>query len=83
MVGLSSFLPGYSDRESPSRFRPNSSRFDPRKDGENRQKPTISCDNGIVGFVLKTGTITGPHALPYALHTNATEQAGASHLHRS
>jgi hypothetical protein len=33
--------------------------------------------------VLKTGTITGPHALPYALHTNATEKAGASHLHRS
>jgi hypothetical protein len=45
---------------------------EPTNDGIARRSP-----------VLKTGTITGPHALPYALHTNATEKAGASHLHRS
>jgi hypothetical protein len=36
---------------------------EPTNDGIARRSP-----------VLKTGTITGPHALPYARQTNATEK---------
>ncbi len=36
---------------------------EPTDDGSARHPP-----------VLKTGTITGPHALPYARQTNATEK---------
>jgi hypothetical protein len=36
---------------------------EPTNDGIARRSP-----------VLKTGTITGPHALPYVLQTNATDK---------